>query len=103
MLKTALLLVNFMIAMALLLSLWRLIQGPSLADRILALDTLYINSIALIILLGMYMGSPLYFEAALLIALLGFVSTAALCKYLLRGICAFMRPLKQPPWVWVAY
>ena len=85
MLKTVLLLVNFMISVALLLSLWRLIQGPSLSDRILALDTLYINSIALIILLGMYMGSPLYFEAALLIALLGFVSTAALCKYLLRG------------------
>lgn len=85
MLNTALLLVNFMIALALLFSLWRLIQGPSLPDRILALDTLYINSIALIIMLGMYMGSPLYFEAALLIALLGFVSTAALCKYLLRG------------------
>lgn len=85
MLDTALLLVSFMIAAALLLSLWRLLEGPSLSDRILALDTLYINSIALIILLGMYMGSPLYFEAALLIALLGFVSTAALCKYLLRG------------------
>lgn len=85
MLDTALLLVSFMIALALLLSLWRLLEGPSLPDRILALDTLYINSIALIISLGMYMGSPLYFEAALLIALLGFVSTAALCKYLLRG------------------
>ena len=64
MLNTALLLVSIMIAIALLLSLWRLIQGPSIADRILALDTLYINSIALIIILGMYMGSPLYFEAA---------------------------------------
>ncbi len=85
MLSTALLLVSIMIALALLLSLWRLIRGPSIADRILALDTLYINGIALIIILGMYMGSPLYFEAALLIALLGFVSTAALCKYLLRG------------------
>lgn len=85
MLSTALLMVSFMIALALLLSLWRLMQGPSISDRVLALDTLYINSIALIIMLGMYMGSPLYFEAALLIALLGFVSTAALCKYLLRG------------------
>lgn len=60
-------------------------QGPSVADRILALDTLYINSIALIILLGLYNHSPLYFEGALLIAMLGFVSTAALSKYLLRG------------------
>lgn len=85
MLKLALLLVSALICIALVLNLWRLIQGPDLADRILALDTLYINSIALIILFGMYMGSPLYFEAALLIALLGFVTTTALCKYLLRG------------------
>ncbi|TMP79906.1 K+/H+ antiporter subunit F, partial [Pseudoalteromonas ruthenica] len=59
--------------------------GPSVPDRILALDTMYINSIALIILYGMSMGTALYFEAALLIAMLGFVSTVAVCKYLLRG------------------
>lgn len=74
-----------MIGLSLLLNLWRLIIGPSVPDRILALDTMYINSIALIILYGMSMGTELYFEAALLIAMLGFVSTAALCKYLLRG------------------
>ena len=85
MLSIALLIVSGLVCVALILNLWRLIQGPDLADRILALDTMYINSIALIIIFGMYMGSPLYFEAALLIALLGFVSTAALCKYLLRG------------------
>jgi len=62
-----------------------MLRGPDITDRILALDTLYINSIALIILLGLYNGSALYFEGALLIAMLGFVSTAALCKYLLRG------------------
>ncbi|GAA0831766.1 MULTISPECIES: K+/H+ antiporter subunit F [Marinomonas] len=73
------------ICIALILNLWRLIQGPSVSDRILALDTMYINTIALILLYGMYMGSALYFEAALLIAMLGFVSTAALSKYLLRG------------------
>lgn len=73
------------VGLALLLNLWRLIQGPSVLDRILALDTMYINSIALIVLLGLFFGSPLYFEGALLIAMLGFVSTAALCKYLLRG------------------
>ncbi|REG85126.1 K+/H+ antiporter subunit F [Marinomonas pollencensis] len=78
-------LVAVCICIALILNLWRLIQGPSVSDRILALDTMYINTIALILLYGMYTGSALYFEAALLIAMLGFVSTAALSKYLLRG------------------
>ncbi|MGO3344389.1 MAG: K+/H+ antiporter subunit F [Marinomonas sp.] len=73
------------ICIALILNLWRLIKGPTISDRILALDTMYINTIALILLYGMYIGSGLYFEAALLIAMLGFVSTAAVCKYLLRG------------------
>jgi len=70
---------------SLLLNVWRLLIGPSIPDRILALDTMYINTIALIILYGMTMGTSLYFEAALLIAMLGFVSTVAVCKYLLRG------------------
>ena len=73
------------ICIALILNLWRLIKGPTISDRILALDTMYINTITLILLYGMYIGSGLYFEAALLIAMLGFVSTAAVCKYLLRG------------------
>jgi multicomponent K+:H+ antiporter subunit F len=85
MLDNVIMLVFAMISMALLLNLWRLLRGPSLPDRILALDTMYINSIALIILYGLLMGSPLYFEAALLIAMLGFVSTVAVCKFLLRG------------------
>jgi multicomponent K+:H+ antiporter subunit F len=73
------------VAAALALSLWRLLRGPSAPDRILALDTLYVNTIALLVLLGIHLGSALYFEAALLIALMGFVGTVALCKYLLRG------------------
>ncbi|WP_166839310.1 K+/H+ antiporter subunit F [Rheinheimera pleomorphica] len=85
MLDKVIMLVFAMISVALLLNLWRLLRGPSLPDRILALDTMYINSIALIILYGLLMGSPLYFEAALLIAMLGFVSTVAVCKFLLRG------------------
>lgn len=85
MLESAIVIVAVMICIALFLNLWRLVQGPSLQDRILALDTMYINSIALIILYGIHMGTGLYFEAALLIAMLGFVSTSALCKYLLRG------------------
>jgi multicomponent K+:H+ antiporter subunit F len=85
MLETVILIVFAMIGVSLLLNLWRLLRGPSLPDRILALDTMYINSIALIMLYGMSMGTALYFEAALLIAMLGFVSTVAVCKYLLRG------------------
>ena len=67
------------------LSFYRLLRGPHAPDRILALDTLYINAIALLVLLGIKLSSPLYFEAALLIALMGFVGTVALAKFLLRG------------------
>ena len=68
----------------LLLSLYRLLVGPSIPDRILALDTLYIQALSLLILFGMQRGSLLYFETALIIAALGFVSTLALSKYVMR-------------------
>jgi len=71
--------------LAVLLSLYRLLRGPALADRILALDTMYVNTIALLVLAGLQRDSALYFEAALVIALLGFVGTVALAKYALRG------------------
>lgn len=74
-----------LIAIAMILNIYRLLVGPSVADRILSLDTLYINSIALLIVLSLYVGNTLYFEAALLIAVMGFVGTVALSKYLLRG------------------
>lgn len=74
-----------MISLALLMNLFRLARGPDLPDRILALDTMYINTLAIIILMGVRMGSALYFEAALLIAVMGFVGTVALSKYLTRG------------------
>lgn len=74
-----------LLGVALLLTVARLIRGPGTADRILALDTLSIEAIALIVLFGIWKGSGLYFEAALLIAVMGFVSTVALCKFLLRG------------------
>ncbi len=73
------------ITIALVLNFYRIIVGPSSLDRILALDTAYINSIALIVLIGIYFKNPLYFEVALLIALMGFVGTIALSKYILRG------------------
>ncbi|SFU70156.1 K+/H+ antiporter subunit F [Halomonas korlensis] len=68
-----------------LLNLYRLVIGPDIVDRILALDTLMINSIALIVLADIRMGLGVLFELALLIALMGFVSTVAMTKYLLRG------------------
>lgn len=71
--------------LAMLMNLWRMVRGPALPDRILALDTMYINSIALIVLFGVHQGTELYFEAALLIAVMGFVGTVAVVKYLLRG------------------
>ncbi len=85
MLDIAVMIVAVMLCIALVLNLWRLVIGPHVIDRILALDTMYINSIALILLYGIYNKSPLYFEAALLIAMLGFVSSVAFAKYLLRG------------------
>lgn len=85
MLDTAVVIVAGMLGIALVLNLWRLIVGPHVVDRILALDTMYINSIALILLYGIFNKTPLYFEAALLIAMLGFVSSVAFGKYLLRG------------------
>ena len=74
-----------LIGAALALSLYRLLRGPDTTDRIVALDTLGINAIALLVLFGIDQASTAYFEAALLVALLGFVATVALCKFLLRG------------------
>lgn len=74
-----------LVTLAAILNVYRLIRGPHAPDRVLALDTLYINAIALIVLLGIVLGTRLYLEAALLIAVMGFVSTVALAKYLKRG------------------
>lgn len=74
----------YVVGLSMLLSLWRLLRGPGVPDRILALDTLYINTIAALILFGMHLESAIYFEAALIIAMLGFVGTVVLSKYVLR-------------------
>ncbi len=71
--------------LCLFLNLIRLIEGPSTVDRILALDTMYINTIALILLFGFRLERAIFFEAALLIAMMGFVGTVALANYLLHG------------------
>ena len=74
-----------LLAVSLLLAGYRLVIGPGLADRILALDTLYINVCALLVMVGIYFGTSLFFEAALLIGMLGFVGTVVLSKFILRG------------------
>lgn len=74
-----------MVIAAMLLNLFRMIRGPSLPDRVVALDTLSINTIALVMLFGIGISSTIYFEAALLIAMMGFVGTAAFCKFMLSG------------------
>jgi len=73
------------VVLAMLLCLYRILRGPTAPDRVLGLDTLYVNLVALVILLGMRWATGLLFEAALLIALLGFVSTVAAARYLARG------------------
>jgi multicomponent K+:H+ antiporter subunit F len=73
------------LGLALAMNLWRLFKGPGVADRILALDTMVINIIGLIVLGGIASGSAATFEAALLLAMVGFVGTVAYAKFLLRG------------------
>ncbi|PZX12929.1 multisubunit potassium/proton antiporter PhaF subunit [Palleronia aestuarii] len=73
------------IGLAQVLAMVRLILGPEIGDRILALDTMVINAIALIVLVGFYWGTQVYFESAIIIAMLGFVSTVALARFVLRG------------------
>jgi multicomponent K+:H+ antiporter subunit F len=74
-----------LLGLAMLLGTLRLLLGPRAQDRVLALDTLYVNAMLLVLTFGIRSGTSLYFEAALVIGMLGFVSTAALAKFLLRG------------------
>lgn len=74
-----------MLGLAMGLSAWRMLTGPRAQDRVLGLDTLYVNAILLLLTFGIQTGRTLYFEAALVIALMGFVATVALAKFLMRG------------------
>lgn len=76
---------QFMLAIAMACACVRMFRGPRAQDRVLAMDSLYLNGMALMLVFGIVSGSTLYFEAALVIALLGFVSTVALAKFLMRG------------------
>ena len=74
-----------MFVIALAISCWRLLVGPDVLDRVLALDTLYVNALAVTILLGIRWGTDMFFEAALVIAMLGFVGTVVTARFVSRG------------------
>ncbi|MFN3725471.1 MAG: K+/H+ antiporter subunit F [Allosphingosinicella sp.] len=74
-----------MLGLAMLCATWRLLVGPRAQDRVLGLDTLYVNALLMLLTFGIQTGRTLYFESALVIALLGFVGTVALSKFLMRG------------------
>ena len=82
---TAVLLAQALLGLAMVFGVIRLLRGPRAQDRVLSMDTLYVNAMLLVLTLGIRTGTSLYFEAALVIGMLGFVSTAALAKFLLRG------------------
>jgi len=82
--EIALLVAAWSVGLSMLMAVWRLLRGPTVPDRILALDTLNTTAIAALVLLGMYLRTAVYFEAALVIAMLGFVSTVVLSKYVIR-------------------
>lgn len=82
---TAISIAQVMLVLAMALYLFRLIRGPRAQDRMIALDAVYVSAMLLLITLGMRTGSTLYFEASLIIALLGFASTVAFAKFLMRG------------------
>ena len=73
------------VSLAMALCVWRLVRGPQAIDRVLAVDTLYLNTVALVLMLGIRLQTQLLFEAALIVAMLGFASTVGLARYLSRG------------------
>ncbi|MBM6594368.1 K+/H+ antiporter subunit F [Microvirga pudoricolor] len=81
----SLVLAQILLGLAMCCATFRLVTGPRAQDRILGLDTLYVNAMLMVVTFGIRSGSSLYFEAALVISLLGFVATVALAKFLMRG------------------
>jgi multicomponent K+:H+ antiporter subunit F len=84
-LSWAIVLAKIILVLAMACAAFRLLRGPRAQDRILGLDTLYVNAMLLLLVFGIRTGKLLYFEMAIVIALLGFVATVALAKFLMRG------------------
>ena len=85
MIEQALTLTIAMFCIALILAGWRLLVGPDVLDRVLALDTLYMTALAMVVLLGLKFRTQVFFEAALVIALLGFIGTVVTARFVSRG------------------
>jgi len=85
MIATATNLAFALLGIAMMLAFWRLLRGPDVVDRVVAIDKLYVNACAMLPAYGIRMDTLLHFEAALIIAMLGFLTTAAFAKFLLRG------------------
>lgn len=83
-LEIALVVTFVALALGQILSMVRVVIGPTPGDRILALDTMVVNALGLVVVLGIHQGLQIYFEVSLLIAMLGFVSTVALARFILR-------------------
>ena len=81
----SLLVAQILLGIAMIIAVFRMIRGPRAQDRIVSLDALYANAMLLLLVFGIQTGSTLYFEAALIISILGFVATTALAKFLMRG------------------
>ena len=81
----ALIIAFVVVGLSQIMAMIRLVIGPDTGDRILALDTMVVNAIGIIVLLGIAHGTRIYFEASLIIAMLGFVSTVAYARFILRG------------------
>jgi len=81
----ALTLAQVMLGLSMICAVYRVVAGPRAQDRVLGLDTLYVSAMLLLLVFGIQTGRTLYFEAALIIALLGFTGTLALAKFLMRG------------------
>ena len=84
-LTVSILVAQILLGLAMCCATYRVVAGPRAQDRILGLDTLYVNAMLMLVTFGISTGSTLYFEAALVIGLLGFVATVALAKFLMRG------------------
>jgi len=85
MLNVAIMISLAMLLLAMILALTRLLIGPSVPDRVLALDTVFINTVGVVLVVGIWQETNIYFEAVLIIAMMGFIGTCALAKYVLRG------------------
>ncbi|WP_109468213.1 K+/H+ antiporter subunit F [Albibacillus kandeliae] len=85
MIETALTFAFGCFGLAMLMNLWKIITAEGVGDRVLALDTMVINSIAILVLMGISEGTEIFFEATMIIAMLGFVSTVAYARFMLRG------------------